>query len=233
MIFLILLAPLFLFSSEVEAYTALKYKKDYKKLTEDQKKAIEKEYEKIEDLSDEVDGDIDDTDIYKVRLNMFNIQVWEQKFMKEYEPTEKELKEIYAKNSFKKGKQYKLKTLTLKDKKRAQSILDQLKGKQSKKEKTRLFDFFVKKDSIDTKTKSKNGDLGLVDESKMNPKLRKSISKLKALDVFAVALKDSIQIFYIEDIKQPSKATYKEAKGTLIKIAKKKALREEIKKILE
>ena len=220
-------------NKEINLYTIYKYKADYNKLSNDQQSKINKEYKELQKLSNKVQNKIKQISIYKVKNNISIFETWSNKFLNEYKPKEKELKTIYSKNSFNTSPEYKLKTLTLKNEKRAQSILKQLQAKKTKKDRIRLFNIFVKKDSIDKTTKSKQGNLGWINQSKLLPKIRQEIVKLKVNDVMTLVIKDNIQILYLEDIKKPRKASFNEAKALLVKIAKQQALKKEIEKIVK
>lgn len=220
-------------NKEINIYTGFKYKADYNKLTSKQKTDISKEYSEIEKLVTKVYNETKNNPYYSVKKNLLILESWSNIFMSNYIPNDNELKEIYKNNEFKKNPKFKLKTLTLTDEKRALSIETQLKNKKSKDARTRLFNIFVKKDSIDTKTKDINGDLGWIDFEKINPNLKSQLIKLNANDFFRINNKNNIQFFYVEDKVDIRKATFEESKQVLIKIVKQQALRKEIEKLVK
>lgn len=218
---------------ELSVYTFYKYNSDYNKLTKEQKNKISKEYQDLLKLSAKVKSKIQHTHIYKIRSNLTIFETWLLQFIKDYKPTLGELKEVYNKNDFKTNPEYKLKTLTVKQGKRLDSIIRQLKAKKVKESRLKLFNIFVKKDSLDTATKDKKGDLGWVKFSNLNPKIKSGIKKLKVNDMLFIKKDNFMEIVYLEDITKPRKATYEEAKIALINIAKKQALAKEIKKLTQ
>lgn len=220
-------------NKEINIYTAFKYKADYNKLSNKQKVAIDKEYNELKKLSKKVYKNIENSSYYNVKKNLLILETWSSLFMNKYNPSENELKEIYKNNEFKKNPKFKLKTLTLTDEKRALSIETQLKNKKSKDARAKLFNIFVKKDSIDTKTKDINGDLGWIDFEKINPNLKSQLIKLNTNDFFKINNKNNIQFFYVEDKVDIRKATFEESKLLLIEIAKKQALKKEIDKLVK
>lgn len=218
-------------NKEINIYTAYKYKVDYTKLSKEQQSKIDSEYKDLEKLTTNVYNKIKSTPLYSVQKNFAILQSWSSDFLNQYKPTEDELKVLYSQNNFQTNSKYKLKTLTLKDKKRAQSIMKQLEAKKNKNDRIRLFEIFVKKDSLDTTTKSRKGDLGWINESTLLPKIKQNISKLQINDILTLTTKDTIQIIYLEDTIKPQKATFEESKPLLIQIAKQQALQLEIQKL--
>jgi len=218
--------------SEISIYTAKKYNTNYSKLNQEQQQEILKEYEKVKKLSTKIYDDIKSTNYYEVNKNLLSIEIWSKKYLNNYIPSQTELQDIYKKNIFKTNPKYKLKTLTLTDKKRAQSIIKQLNNKKTKQKRIKLFEIFVKKDSLDTTTKNKKGNLDWISEEKLLPNIRKNISNLKVNDIMTLRIKDNIQILYLDNKQEPKKATFEESKATLIQIAKKQALNKKIEELL-
>lgn len=231
--FLFLLTPLFLFSNtQLDIFTALKYNKKFSELPQEQKNSISKEYDNIVKLSNIVYSEISRSELFQVKNHLITVRAWEQTILNQYKPSEEELKKLYDENNFKKSKEYKFRTITLKDKARTQSIVKQLEERNPKERRLKLFVYFVDKDSIDETTKNKEGQMDWISEGAMPAKLRDNISKLNINDLFVLTTKDSFEIRYIEDIKKPEKATFEESRELLTALAKQNALKEEVQKIL-
>ena len=143
-LFLLFLTPLFLFSNnELDIFTALKYNKNYNNLPANQKVSIQKEYENIVKLSNIVYDEINRSELFKVKQHLIIVRSWEQTILNQYKPTNEELMDLYKQNDFKKSREYKLRTITLKDKNRTQSIVKQLEERKPKDKRTKLFVYFV------------------------------------------------------------------------------------------
>lgn len=224
---LVFLIQVGLFANEVEEvslYTQYKYKVNYNELTKDEQSKVTDEYKQLQTLTKKVEEDVKDSIIYKVKKNIVTFEAWSNDFMMKYQPTEQELKFIYDNIALKTNPEYKLKTIVVKDKNRAESILRQLKNRKTLQDRTKLFNYFVKKDSIDEQTKSKKGDIGWMQQGSFIPTIQKKLATLKVNDLLKLNVKENVQILYLVDKVEPRKATFEEAKQTLIQLAKQEAL---------
>ena len=217
---------------EINIYTLKKYKVNYTELKKEKQDKIFQEYKQVQKLADKLNSTVKNDSLYLVNNYINIIDSWSIKFMNNYTPKEDELKAIYSKNNFHTSPEYKLRVLSVKDKKRFQSIFKQLEDRKGKNRRLKLFEYFVNKDSID-ETKSKNGDLGWISLEKLHPDVRQNISKLKISDFISREVEDTFQIIYMEDKKEPKKASFEQSKQVLINIAKKDAVNREIQKLVK
>lgn len=159
--------------------------------------------------------------------------MWLENFNNNYQPTNEELMKIYNKLQPKLPKEYELSIIKVQYEASANKILKMFDGNENSKEKYKKFQDFVHKFSIDIKTKKNRGKLGWIKEKNLVESVKKSLENSKIDDIIVTFLEDDgWQILYVEDIKPVKLATFEESKEILVKIAKNRALKREIKKIL-
>lgn len=227
----ILLSSSLFANDELKFYTSQKYKADYLKLSKDQQKKIKDEYSKISNLSKKIDNKVKNDSDYKVLDNLTKINIWSNNFVKDYKPKDDELKKIYKENNFMSAPEYKLRTMSIANSEDVKIIEKKLNDLKNPQDKIKLFTKYVKEKSIDKTTKKNGGSLNWVSLASVQPNIRKALSKADKNKLLFINNKKFIQILLVEDIKKPKKLTFDEAKPSIINVAKKQALVNEIEKL--
>lgn len=234
----ILLGTLFslnLYSNEIASYSALKYKMDITKQNPKIQETISKEYANIKKLAKNLDVTVmkNDTDV-KVAKNIAIVDIWTNKFLQIYTPTERELTDLYKQEKPRTVAKYELRNILVSYEKNADRIITMLNAIKNKQERKESFIKYVRSVSNDVASKQNNGLTALVDENKLNPQIRESLKGKKDGDIVKVNLKDvGTQIIYIERYIPEKMATFEESKDALINLAKRKALAREIEFLLK
>ena len=234
----ILLGTLFslnLYSNEIASYSALKYKMDITKQNPKIQETISKEYANIKKLAKNLDVTVmkNDTDV-EVAKNIAIVDIWTNKFLQIYTPTERELTDLYKQEKPRTVAKYELRNILVSYEKNADRIITMLNAIKNKQERKESFIKYVRSVSNDVASKQNNGLTALVDENKLNPQVRESLKGKKDGDIVKVNLKDvGTQIIYIERYIPEKMATFEESKDALINLAKRKALAREIEFLLK
>ncbi len=219
-----------LYADEIASYTAMKYHANYEKQNPKSKESLEKEYQKIKRLSKTLEATVmkNDSDV-EVAKNLAIVEIWSNKFMQSYKPSENELNELYKIEKPRTVGKYELRNILVSYEKNADRIIEMLNEIKNKQDKKESFIKYVRSVSNDVASKQNNGLTPLVDENKLNPQIKEALKGKKEGEIVKVNLKDvGTQILYIEKYIPEKIATFEEAKDALINLAKRRALAREM-----
>jgi hypothetical protein len=219
-----------LYADEIASYTAMKYHANYEKQNPKSKESLEKEYQKIKRLSKTLEATVmkNDFDV-EVAKNLAIVEIWSNKFMQSYKPSENELNELYKIEKPRTVGKYELRNILVSYEKNADRIIEMLNEIKNKQDKKESFIKYVRSVSNDVASKQNNGLTPLVDENKLNPQIKEALKGKKEGEIVKVNLKDvGTQILYIEKYIPEKIATFEEAKDALINLAKRRALAREM-----
>ena len=224
------LISLNLYANEIASYSAIKYKMDITKQNPKMQETISKEYDKIKKLAKNLDVTVMKNDVdVEVAKNIAIVDIWTNKFLQIYTPTERELTDLYKLEKPRTVAKYELRNILVSYEKNADRIITMLNAIKNKQERKDSFIKYVRSVSNDVASKQNNGLTALVDENKLNPQIKESLNGKKEGDIVKVNLKDvGTQIIYIERYIPEKMATFEESKEALINLAKRKALAREI-----
>lgn len=226
---------LFSDQNEVASYTAQKHKVDFYKQESNVKEVLTKEYGKVEKLAQILEKDKMKNDInLKTAKNIMTVDIWSEKFLRSYTPTESELKELYKVEKPRVVAKYELRNILVTYEENADKIISALNNTKTKKEKQDSFIKYVKSVSNDLASKQKDGLSDLVDINKLNSEISTALKDKNEGDIVKVNLKDlGTQIIFIEKFIPEKDASFEESKEALINLAKRKALVKEMDSILK
>lgn len=218
--------------NEVISYSALKYKIDFDKQDSQLKDSLNQEYSRVKKIALILESNIMKNDIdLEVAKNVATVDIWTNKFIQNYKPTDVELKELYKLEKPRVVAKYELRNILVAYEENADRIINMLNSTQNKKE---TFIKYVRSVSNDLASKQNNGLTELVDENKLNPQIKESLKAKKEGDIVKINLKDiGTQIILIEKYIPEKDATFDEAKEALENLAKRKALTKEIESLLK
>lgn len=226
---------LFSDQKDVASYTAQKHKVDFYKQEANVKDALSKEYGKIEKLAQILEKDKMKDDInLKTAKNIMTVDIWSEKFLRSYNPTDSELKELFNVEKPRVVAKYELRNILVTYEENADKIINALNNSKTKKEKQDSFIKYVKSVSNDLASKQKDGLSDLVDVNKLNLEISTALKNKNEGDIVKVNLKDiGTQIILIEKYIPEKDASFEESKEALINLAKRKALVKEIDLLLK
>jgi hypothetical protein len=221
---------LFSDQKDVASYTAQKHKVDFYKQEANVKDALAKEYGKIEKLAQILEKDKMKDDInLKTAKNIMTVDIWSEKFLRSYNPSDSELKELFKAEKPRVVAKYELRNILVTYEENADKIISSLNKSKTKKEKQDSFIKYVKSVSNDLASKQKDGLSDLVDVNKLNLEISTALKNKNEGDIVKVNLKDiGTQIILIEKYIPEKEASFEESKEALINLAKRKALVKEI-----
>jgi hypothetical protein len=221
---------LFSDQKDVASYTAQKHKVDFYKQEANVKDALAKEYGKIEKLAQILEKDKMKDDInLKTAKNIMTVDIWSEKFLRSYNPSDSELKELFKAEKPRVVAKYELRNILVTYEENADKIISSLNKSKTKKEKQDSFIKYVKSVSNDLASKQKDGLSDLVDVNKLNLEISTALKNKSEGDIVKVNLKDiGTQIILIEKYIPEKEASFEESKEALINLAKRKALVKEI-----
>ena len=225
----------FLCANEVKIYSQQKYNLEYDKQTVEVKNKINQEYKTHQKLSTVLEqNQMKNNSQLKVIKDIAMVQLWSNEVLKNYQPTQKELQELYTKTKSKLSERYKLSSIKVQYKSSANKIMESLVKIKDPKKKFDAFKENVQKYSIDIKIKNNQGQLGWIEEKQLKPEVKKALEKTKKDDIVKVMIEDDgWQVLYVEDYSPTKDATFEEAKPTLINLAKQLFLQKEIGKLVK
>ena len=225
---------LFSDEKEVASYTAQKHKVDFYKQEAKVKEALAKEYDTVVKLSQNLEKDIMKNDInLRTAKNILTVDIWSEKFLRSYVPTDMELKELYKAEKPRVVAKYELRNILVTYEENADKIIAALNKSKTKTDKKDSFIKYVKSVSNDVASKQNDGLTELVDENKLNPQIKAALKDKKEGDIIKVNIKDiGTQILYVEKYIPEKIATFEESKGALENLAKRKALTKQMEIIL-
>lgn len=220
---------------DVISYTTQKHKADFNKQEEKVKNGLIKEYKNTEKLAQILEnGKMKDDNDLKVAKNILTVDIWSNKFLNTYQPTQEELQELFIVEKPRVVAKYELRNMLVTYEENANKIINSLMNAKTFKEKQDSFIKYVKTVSNDLASKQKDGLINLVDENKLNLEIKNALKDKKEGDIVKVNLKDvGTQIILIEKYIPEKEATFEEAKEALVNLAKKKALVKEIDLLLK
>ncbi len=226
---------LFAQQGEVTSYTAQKHKVDFNKQESKTKESLEKEYQRSEKLAQILENGKMKNDIdLKVAKDIVTIDIWSNKFLNSYQPSQTELQELFKAEKPRVVAKYELRNILVTYEENANKIMNTLINSKTFKDKQETFIKYVKSVSNDLASKQKDGLIDLVDVNKLNAEIKVALKDKKEGDIVKVSLKDvGTQIILIEKYLPEKDATFEEAKGALINLAKRKALVKEIELLLK
>lgn len=226
---------LFSDEKEVASYTAQKHKVDFHKQEAKVKEALTKEYDTIVKLSQNLEKDIMKNDInLRTAKNILTVDIWSEKFLRSYVPTDTELKELYKAEKPRVVAKYELRNILVTYEENADKIIAALNKSKNKKDKEESFIKYVKSVSNDLASKQKDGLTDLVDVNKLNIEIKIALKDKNEGDIVKVNLKDvGTQIIFIEKFIPEKDASYIESEEALINLAKRKALVKEMDLLLK
>ena len=226
---------LFAQQGEVTSYTAQKHKVDFNKQESKTKESLEKEYQRSEKLAQILENGKMKNDIdLKVAKDIVTIDIWSNKFLNSYQPSQTELQELFKAEKPRVVAKYELRNILVTYEENANKIMNTLINSKTFKDKQETFIKYVKSVSNDLASKQKDGLIDLVDVNKLNAEIKVALKDKKQGDIVKVSLKDvGTQIILIEKYLPEKDATFEEAKGALINLAKRKALVKEIELLLK
>ena len=218
--------------NEVISYSTLKYKIDFDKQNSQLKDSLNQEYSRVKKIAQILESNIMKNDIdLEVAKNLATVDIWTNKFMQNYKPTNSELLELYKLEKPRVVAKYELRNILVTYEENADRIINMLNSTQNKKE---TFIKYVRSVSNDVASKQNNGLTELVDENKLNPQIKEALKGKKEEDIVKINLKDlGTQIILIEKYIPEKDATFDEAKEALSNLAKRKALTKEIELLLK
>ena len=218
--------------NEVISYSTLKYKIDFDKQNAQLKDSLNQEYNRVKKIAQILESNIMKNDIdLEVAKNLATVDIWTNKFMQNYKPTNSELLELYKLEKPRVVAKYELRNILVTYEENADRIINMLNSTQNKKE---TFIKYVRSVSNDVASKQNNGLTELVDENKLNPQIKEALKGKKEEDIVKINLKDlGTQIILIEKYIPEKDATFDEAKEALSNLAKRKALTKEIELLLK
>lgn len=218
--------------NEVISYSTLKYKIDFDKQNSQLKDSLNQEYNRVKKIALILESNIMKNDIdLEVAKNLATVDIWTNKFMQNYKPTNSELLELYKLEKPRVVAKYELRNILVTYEENADRIINMLNSTQNKKE---TFIKYVRSVSNDVASKQNNGLTELVDENKLNPQIKEALKGKKEEDIVKINLKDlGTQIILIEKYIPEKDATFDEAKEALSNLAKRKALTKEIELLLK
>ncbi|MDD3055680.1 MAG: peptidylprolyl isomerase [Aliarcobacter sp.] len=226
---------LFSDEKEVASYTAQKHKVDFYKQEAKVKEALTKEYDTVVKLSQNLEKDIMKNDInLRTAKNILTVDIWSEKFLRSYVPTDTELKELYKAEKPRIVAKYELRNILVTYEENADKIIAALNRLKNKKDKQESFIKYVKSVSNDLASKQKDGLTDLVDVNKLNIEVITALKDKNEGDIVKVNLKDvGTQIIFIEKFIPEKDASYIESEEALINLAKRKALAKEMDLLLK
>lgn len=221
--------------AELISYAAQKHRVDFQAQSDKSKSNIINTYLQNSKLGDLLlQGAMKDDVDYKIASRQIAIDIWAQKFLQRSFVSEDSLKELYIKFSPKMASNYKLRNILYKKENEADkgvAILNKIKDKKKQSDK---FKQLALSESEDFISRQNGGEIGWVDANKLDPSIQTALKAKKEGDVIKAELKNiGWQVLFIDEIKPEHPATFEEAKGTLIQIAKQEMLNQEIQKLLE
>lgn len=227
-----------LFSSdekEIVSFTAQKHKVDFYKQNSKVKDVLANEYEKVEKLAKVLEKDKMKDDVnLKTAKNIITVDIWSEKFLRSYNPTELELNELFKIEKPRIVAKYELRNILVTYEENADKIISALLKTKTKKDRQDSFIKYVKSVSNDLASKQKDGLSELVDINKLNAEIKSALDGKKEGDIIKVNLKDiGTQIILIEKFIPEKEASFEESKDALINLAKRKALAKEIDLLLK
>ena len=134
-----------LYADEIASYTAIKYHVNYEKQNPKSQESLQKEYQKIKRLSKTLEATVmkNDTDV-EVAKNLAIIEIWSNKFMQSYKPSEAELNELYKTEKPRTVGKYELRNILVSYEKNADRIIEMLNEIKNKQDAIEIRNALIK-----------------------------------------------------------------------------------------
>lgn len=236
---LTLIVPAFAYAAEptdqeLIIFTAHKYKADYTVQPETAQNELKKEYAMVSVIAPKVlaQGLSNDTE-YKIGSEILAFELWVKKYADSINITDEELKKIYDEREINNVAAYRIHNILLNDEKAADSIIKTLSAVKDKKTLTAKFESLAKDKSVDPVTAQKGGNAGIVELDRLEMPLQEAIANKKTGDYFKYKSGAGWQVIYIDDFRPGGKATFEEAKPTLINIIKRVEVGKKIQSMMQ
>ena len=121
--------------NEVISYSTLKYKIDFDKQNSQLKDSLNQEYNRVKKIAQILESNIMKNDIdLEVAKNLATVDIWTNKFMQNYKPTNSELLELYKLEKPRVVAKYELRNILVTYEENADRIINMLNSTQNKKE---------------------------------------------------------------------------------------------------
>jgi parvulin-like peptidyl-prolyl isomerase len=223
-------------TAELQAFAAQRFHVDYSAQKDEAKTEITKQYTQMKELADALltKGTLkNDTDFLVAQKGLV-VEIWAQKFIKDANVSEADVKGLYEKFQPQTVPSYKLDNILVKTEKEATSILKNIEKGKTQAIRLAKFKEIAKKDSIDMQTRAKGGEIDWIEINKVSPQIQTALKDKTINDIIKVEMPNvGWQILYVENIKAAHKASFEESKGQLTMLAKQQLLEAEVKKIIE
>lgn len=219
--------------NEVKSYTLQKYKANFEQLNEQEKSQVTNEYfqtsQIVSAISKKMETDID----LKVITKLYTVDIWAKKFMAEINPKDDELKKIYAIQKPITSAKYTLRNIVVQDEKTADRLIKDLNKTKELSKTIQNFKEFAKSESIDPSAKTTEGEIGIIEANKLDPKMRALLNGKKAGDLVKIDIPQiGWQILLIEGYEGERVASFEESKSILIATIRQESLKQEIEKLI-
>ena len=220
--------------NEIKSYSLLKYQADFNKQTPQLQESITNEYLRVKKIatilqSQEMKNDVD----LEVAKNIATLDLWTNKFMQFYKPSQEELTKLYEAEKPRVVAKYELRNILVSYEKNADRIITMLNEIKKLPERKDTFIKYVRSVSNDVASKQNDGLTALVDENKLNPEIKAALKDTKEGDIVKVNIKDiGTQILLVEKYMPEKEASFEESKDALENLAKRKALSKQMEIIL-
>lgn len=222
---------------ELIEYTSQVHRQEYAKLDKEAQNKIKEEYKKRIDFADAAikDGLNNPEFSWQFRRARENlgIELWTKSILAKVNPTEEELKALFAQTKdLKVSARYKLNHIVVSDEKIADELLKKIEQREKAKQKEQ-FQAFVATYSENVTTKAKAGEVGWVDVTTVGKNVMDLIKDKKEGSFVKLTVSPKhFEILHVENVIPEHKATFEEAKGHLINLAKQRVLEKEKERIL-
>ena len=216
-------------SQELKSFALQKHRVDFNAQTDKSKQDIINDYANLSKIYDVISSNIKgDVDI-KVATKMISIDIWANKYMASINPSDEELKALYAKERPKVNAKHKLRNILVKDEKEAEGILKTIQKQKDNDKKLSKFKELAKEQSIDLGTKNNEGNIGFVDTNKLDKLVQEALKDKKSDDIVKVTIPNiGTQLLYIEEYHPIKDATLEESKQILTALFRQQKLKEQI-----
>lgn len=221
--------------AEIESYSLQKYRVNYNTQTEPAKISIANEYNQTSKLADYLlkENMKNDSDL-AVATKLVTLEIWAQKLMSKINPTNDEIKKVYDIEKPMINARYSLRNILVKDEVVANKLFSTLTSIKDTAKRSSKFKELVRLNSLDEATKNKEGQIGFVEEAKLDKVLQDLFRGKKGNDIVKISVPNGgTQIFLVEEYQPSKQATIEESKQFIVNAIRQKALTTEIDKILQ
>lgn len=222
-------------TAELQAFATQRFHVDYSAQNDQAKSEIAQQYTQIKQLSDVLlsKGLLKDDIDFAVAQRGLAVEIWVQKFMKDVNVSDTDVKTLYEKLQPKMPASYKLSNILVKSEKEAKAILKTIQKNKTLTTRLAKFRELAKTNSHDMQTRDNGGEINWVNIDKIDSTVQAALRDKKANDIVKVEVQNiGWQILYVEDIKPEHKASFEEVQEELTLFAKQQQVQAEIQKII-